>query len=123
MSYIVYRMIHLLGIFTLLIALAASAIHILRGGTRAGDPHRRTLAIAHGISAFLILLGGFGMLARLGIVHGGLPNWVYAKLTIWLLLSAAFMLVYRSTRFAGSLLIAMPFLALLAAAIAIYKPF
>jgi hypothetical protein len=63
------------------------------------------------------------MLARLGIVHGGLPNWVYAKLTIWLLLSAAFMLVYRSTRFAGSLLIATPFLALLAAAIAIYKPF
>jgi hypothetical protein len=28
----------------LLIALAASAIHILRVGTRAGDPHRRTLA-------------------------------------------------------------------------------
>lgn len=123
MPYIVYRLIHFLGIFTLLIALAAAGMHVLRGGTRRDNPFRRGIAIAHGSAAFLVLLGGFGMLARLGVAHGGLPPWIYLKLIIWAVLTGAFLLVYRGARLAGSVLIAMPLLAVLAAAIAIYKPF
>lgn len=123
MPYNVYRLIHFLGIFILLIALTAACVHGLRGGTRADNPNRRAIAIAHGSAAFLVLLGGFGMLARLGIVQGGLPTWIYLKLTIWLILTSALALVYRGSPVARTVLIAMPVLAVLAGAIAIYKPF
>ncbi len=120
-SYPVYKLIHFFGIITLVVALAAAGMHVLRGGTRADNPYRRLLGMAHGIGAFLVLLGGFGMLARLGVVHGGLPGWVYIKLAIWLLLGGAIVLVYRR-QYAGLVLGALPLLAAAAAATALYKP-
>lgn len=123
MSYNIYKLIHFLGIFALLTALAAGGMHALRGGTRADNPHRRLLGIAHGLSLFLILLGGFGMLARLGIVEGGLPGWIWAKLAIWLLLGGALALAARGRQAAAAVLIGVPLLALAAGAIALYKPF
>ena len=123
MPYSVYKLIHFLGIFALLITLTAACMHVLRGGTRADNPHRRTLGAVHGIAVFLILLGGFGMLARLGIVQGGLPTWIWLKLVIWVMLGFALMVIYRGVRFARPLMIAVPLFALLAAAIALYKPF
>lgn len=123
MPYEVYRLIHFLGIFVLLVTLAVPFMHMLSGGTRAGLPRRRTLALTHGAASFLVLLGGFGMLARLGIVHDGLPNWVLVKLTIWLALSAALALALRTTAGARAVLIGAPLLALLAAGIAMFKPF
>jgi hypothetical protein len=123
MPYPVYKLIHFLGIFVVLLALAAMSMHALRGGTRASDPHRRTLAIAHGVGGFLILLGGFGMLARLGIVQAGLPGWIWAKLTIWVVVGALIALAYRTRGLARLTLLAAPVLALAAAAIALYKPF
>ena len=59
MPYAVYKLVHFLGIFTLLTAMAATCMHVMRGGTRANNPHRRALGIAHGVAAFLILLGGW----------------------------------------------------------------
>jgi len=61
-------------------------------------------------------------LARLGMVDAGLPLWIYLKLAIWLLLGAALFVVYRGSRVAGPLMVAVPLLATLAAAIAYYKP-
>ena len=123
MPYDVYRLTHFLGIFVLLITLALPVLHMLSGGVRADLPHRRMIALAHGVASFLVLLGGFGMLARLGIVHSGLPGWILLKLTIWLALSAALALALRTTAGARAVLLGAPLLALLAAGIAIYKPF
>ena len=123
MPYPVYKLIHFLGMFTLVIVLAAASMHVLRGGTRHDNPYRKTFAIAHGIASFLIILGGFGMLARLGIVQGGLPGWVIAKLVIWALLSGAIAFVYRGPGLARTLLLSMPVFVVIAAAIALYKPF
>jgi hypothetical protein len=120
--YPVYKLVHLLGIFVLLTTLAVPLMHFVRGGTRADFPRRRTLAIVHGVASFLILLGGFGMLARLGIVQGGLPGWILLKLGIWLVLSTALAVALRTSVTARSVLLAAPLLALAAAAIAIYKP-
>ena len=80
MPYAVYKLMHFLGIFMLITALAATSMHVLRGGSRTDNPYRRVLGAAHGIAAALILTGGFGMLARLGVMHGALPNWIYVKL-------------------------------------------
>ena len=123
MPYAVYKVMHFLGIFMLITALAATSMHVLRGGTRADNPYRRALGITHGVAALLILTGGFGMLARLGVMHGALPNWIYAKLVIWLALAAAMMVPYRGQGPARALLIGVPLLALAAGAVALYKPF
>jgi hypothetical protein len=122
MPYPIYKLIHLLGLFSLLITVAIACTHLLRGGTRADLPRRRALAVTHGVASFLVLLGGFGMLARLGIAHGGLPGWILLKLGIWLLLSGALALALRVTGAARAVLVGTPLLALLAAAIALYKP-
>ena len=123
MPYAVYKLMHFLGIFMLITALAATSMHVLRGGSRSDNPHRRILGITHGMAALLILTGGFGMLARLNVMHGALPNWVYAKLAIWVALAAAMMVPYLGRSYARALLVAVPLLAVAAGAVALYKPF
>ncbi len=123
MPYSVYKLIHFLGMFTMVTALAAISMHAIRGGTRADNPHRRTLAAAHGIATFLVLLGGFGMLARLELIRGGLPAWVIVKLVIWVALAAALAVPNYGRGYARALLVALPLLAVSAAAVALYKPF
>jgi hypothetical protein len=123
MSYTVYKLMHFFGIFILVLALATRALHILRGGTRADDPYRRQVAAAHGVALLLILTGGFGMLARMGVMHTGLPAWIHVKLLLWALFGAALVLASRGKLGARAVLIAIPFLGITAAAVALYKPF
>ena len=123
MSYLTYKLMHFLGIFALLTALAATAMHAARGGTKADNPWRPALGATHGLAALLILTGGFGMLARMGAMHGALPAWVFVKLGIWVALAAAMALPYRRPSMAKPLLIVGPLLAVLAGATALYKPF
>ena len=122
MPYATYKLLHFFGIFIILVVVAAASMHTLRGGSRADMPYRRWFAIAHGLAALAVLTGGFGMLARLGSMHGALPGWVYAKIVIWGALGAALFLAYRRA-YALALLVAVPLLALAAGAIALYKPF
>ena len=123
MLYATYKLLHFLGIFVMLTALAAASMHVLRGGARADMPHRKWFAAAHGVAALLVLTGGFGMLARIGVMHGALPGWVYLKLVMWIALGGALFLAYRGQGWAKALLIAVPLLALAGGAVALYKPF
>ena len=127
-SYDVYKIVHYLGIFLLLVVLSAglaraAVLHRAPEPTPAADPWRRRLLAGHGVALFLVLLGGFGMLARLEITHGlGLPGWIWAKLGIWVVLGAA-VAARRSRPLATAGLAAVPLLALLAGWVALYKPF
>ena len=121
-SYPVYKIVHLLGIFLLIVALGGISIHAANGGTRSESTTRRLTAILHGLGALIILVSGFGLLARLGIT-GGLPAWIWAKLVIWLLLSAAIALPYRRPDWGKPLAVILPLLAVLAAYFALFKPF
>ena len=123
MPYAAYKLMHYLGMFTMITVLAALGMHVLRGGSRADLPHRRSLSIVHGVAVALILTGGFGMLARLDIVQGGLPTWIYIKLVIWLALAGAIAFPFYGARYARALLVALPVLAAAAGATALYKPF
>jgi hypothetical protein len=122
-TYSVYRVVHLLGIFLLLVILGGLSY----GATRAdagGAVSRRTGMILHGLALFIVLLGGFGLLARLGIVHGmNWPGWVWAKVFIWALLGAAVVVPRRKPEWAGALLLLLPVLGGVAAWLAIFKPF
>jgi Na+/H+ antiporter NhaB len=78
--------------------------------------------MVHGLGVLFILVGGFGMLARLGLVSA-MPGWIIAKLVIWVLVASAAGWVYRGAGVARAFLLALPFIALLAAFFALYKPF
>jgi NADH:ubiquinone oxidoreductase subunit 6 (subunit J) len=122
-SFALYRLIHFIGIVIVFLALGGTLMHVLNGGTRETSRWRKPAAIGHGIALFVILLGGFGMMARMGVAHGMFPGWIWAKLAIWILLGAAIALPYRVPRSAKALALAVPLLGALAAYFAIYKPF
>ena len=124
MSYVAYKLIHLLGIFTLFVALAGMAAHAASGHAKAENSSYRSLLILHGLGALIALTGGFGLMARVGVTHGEMfPGWIWTKLVLWLLVGGAIALPYRSRPLARSLLFALPLLGLLGAYLANYKPF
>ncbi len=125
-SYTVYKVVHYTGVFLLMVALSATlarAAALWRDSEESVDPWARRLIAAHGTALFLILLGGFGMLARLDVTEGlALPSWIWAKLGIWVILGG-FVAARRSPRLATPALLLVPVLAALAGWIALYKPF
>ncbi len=98
-SYAVYKIIHLVGVLMVFLALGGVATHAINGGDKSHS-WRIPLAITHGLGLLISLVGGFGLLARLGIIHGGLPGWALAKLGIWLVLGGAIGLLIRKPNLA-----------------------
>ena len=123
MPYEAYKVLHVLGILFLFVALGGVALHAWNGGTKQENQGRKAATAMHGLGLFFILLAGFGMLARLGIIQGGLPGWVWAKLVLWLVIGGLFLLPYRRPSLAKPVFFLLPLLGALAAALAIYKPF
>ena len=121
-SHQLYNLVHVIGIVLVVTALAGAAVLARTRGDHEARETRRMLAVLHGIGAFLVLLGGFGMLARLDIVQGGLPGWIWVKLGVWAALAAALLLPYRRPAMARALVLSLPVLVGLAAWMALYKP-
>lgn len=122
MSYETYKLIHYTGIFLATSALAGLAFVSTVAKSFADHPWRKMAVMAHGIGLFLVLLGGFGMLARLGLT-AGLPGWVIGKLGIWLLLGGALVVAKRAPRLALPLWLGTVFASVAAAYLALSKPF
>jgi hypothetical protein len=80
-----YKWLHLVGVFLILFAFGSL---IFRSSAKAESPDfsKRWLSVAHGVGMLLSLVGGFGMLARLGISGQEWPWWVSVKFAIWLAL-------------------------------------
>lgn len=124
LSHSAYNVVHVVGIILIMAALGALALHAMNGGTRESNSARGLIAGLHGLGAFLVLLGGFGMLARIGFEHGAaFPGWLVVKIVIWLVLAGSVVVPYRRASLARALLLALPVLGGLAAFLAIYKPF
>jgi hypothetical protein len=125
-SYSVYKIIHYVGIFTVVASLGAflARVAVVDHGPGQKDPWRRNLVIGHGTGLFLILLGGFGMLARLDVTSGlSLPGWIWAKLVLWVALGAMVTIGKRAPNLAAALAVLAPILAMLAGITAHTKPF
>jgi uncharacterized membrane protein len=124
LPYTFYKVLHIIGIVLLMSALGGVTVHVINGGTRQSNRIRGLVAGLHGLGALCILVGGFGMLARLGFKHGSMfPGWLLVKLAVWLLLAASLTIAYRRPGLARPLYVALPILGGLAAYMAIYKPF
>ena len=123
LSHQLYNVVHIVGIILAMSALGGAAV-LAMAGSSASKPPRRLLAVLHGFGVFLILVGGFGMLARLGIMHGGgFPAWIWVKLCVWVIVAVALFLALRKPALARPTLLALPVLGGVAAYMAIYKPF
>ena len=117
-----YEVLHIIGIAMLFVAIGGVAVHAANGGTKSVSNTRPIVGSLHGIGALLILTGGFGMLARMGMMQGGFPMWLWGKIIIWTILSAIGLLPYRKAELARPFLFVLPLLAGAAVYLALYKP-
>ncbi|MDQ8159650.1 MAG: hypothetical protein P3B76_04545 [Gemmatimonadota bacterium] len=119
-----YEILHIIGIAMLFVAIGGVATHAANGGSKATSTTRPLMGSMHGVGALLILVGGFGMLARLGFLHGSsFPGWLWVKIIVWVILSAVVLLPYRRPALARPFLLLLPLLAGVAVYMALYKPF
>ena len=81
-SYEFYKVLHLLSIILFAAFLGYSFAPI--------TPSKK-VKIFTGVLGLLIFVAGMGLLARLGIGHGGMswPGWIIAKVALWLLLTVS----------------------------------
>ncbi|HVS13316.1 MAG TPA: hypothetical protein VMV46_05305 [Thermoanaerobaculia bacterium] len=122
MSYSLYKVLHLLAAFLVLAALGAQAAHAATGQAKSSNPLRKLTGALHGAGLLVILVAGFGALAKLGF-GASFPGWVWAKAAIWLLFAGAVAVPYRAPHLAKHLLWLLPALGALAGYLALYKPF
>jgi uncharacterized membrane protein SirB2 len=117
-----YKIMHVFGIALLICGLAGLWGVSLLSTKPIEASLRRRLALIHGLGMTLVLVGGFGMLARLGIM-GNWPGWVYAKLVIWVVFGASLVLAKRKARWGSKLLLFWAGLVGFATYLALLKPF
>lgn len=119
-SYQFYLYLHLLGIGALFFVLGGLFLHAVNGGTKETNVMRKPAAAMHGIALFLILLSGFGMLARIGSSTSEL--WVLLKVLIWVSMGAVIVIPLRKQQLARPLWYVMPLVLLLAGWVVTEKP-
>lgn len=121
MSYEFYKILHICGLMLLFFGLS-SAMTLKMAGVQFTGAVKKLAFITHGVGLFIMLVGGFGLLARLGFVHG-MPNWAIAKIVIWVLLGGAISVAKRKGQIGWPLMILFVGLGTTAAWLAIAKPF
>ncbi len=122
MSVEFYKIMHLVGIMLVFMSLGGLCLHAMNAGTKESNKVRKIVASTHGFGLVLILVAGFGLLAKhqLSLMSSA---WVWPKLLIWLILGGITVLIYRKPTSAKILWGLLPLLGLVAAYLAIAKPF
>ncbi len=120
--YSVYKVIHLIGILMVFLAVGGVTMHVINGGGREHS-WRKAIGITHGFGLILALVGGFGLLARLGVAQGPMPGWAMAKIGIWLIFAIMVGIVIRKKSWAKSLWVITLCLGGVATYLAGSKPF
>lgn len=113
-----YQVLHLLGVILLFFSLGGMVLRQFGGGST-GDDGRKTAGMTHGIALIILLVSGFGLLAKLQL---GMPHWVWVKLGLWLLLGAMVVLVRKLPWYSKLWWLLIPVLGLIAAYLGVFKP-
>lgn len=113
MDYQTYKILHIA--FALFAASFTGVSFLAASG-------QKWVKIAGGVVSLLILVTGFGILAKLGFHGEQWPLWVKLKIGIWVLIAVLGpVLAKRLTRYRGLAYAGLMFLFVSAAALAIWK--
>ena len=93
--YAIYYPIHFIGIFLTFMCIGAMCIYCKNGGTKEENPSRKFLAITHGFSLLLVIVGGMGLMKATGAAVNGFPAWINIKMAIWLIVGMSSMIIYK----------------------------
>lgn len=121
MSYEFYKVLHVSGMVLTLFGLFGLA-SVLWNDAAPKPGLRKLWMISHGVGLLLLIVAGFGLLARLGLARQ-VPDWAYAKMGIWFLLGAILSLIKRKPRNAPVWIALIFVLVILAISFAVTKPF
>jgi uncharacterized membrane protein SirB2 len=119
MDYNTYKILHVVGLVLLMLGLGA-----ILGAGREAAKARRFGGMLHGLGLLVMVVAGFGMMARLEIMGVSTwPMWLIAKMAIWVVVAILPVLVKKQIvpGAIGWLLAAA--LAATAAWLALTKPF
>ena len=118
-----YKILHIVGIIAVFGSLFA--VLALSNSESGLSKKSKSLYFAlHGIGLLIVLIAGFGMLARMQMMTmSEWPLWVWIKLGIWLLLGAAIVIAKKRAHLEGALILFFISIAMTAATLAIIKPF
>ena len=119
-SYDFYKLMHFLGLFMAFSSLGGQFAMALNDHDSKKPPARKWIGMVHGIGLLLVLVGGFGMLARLKL---GFPVWSMMKVVIWVAFGGLGFLAARKKSLAGAIWLATLALGVLAAYLARSKSF
>jgi len=90
MPYQFYHVMHLIGVFMIFLAYGGMIVRSATGSDNKGL--RRLGSLTSGIGLVLVLVGGFGLLARLNY---GWPLWILIKVGIWVALGGLIAVINR----------------------------
>ncbi len=120
MSYEFYRILHFTGLAAFFICVGA----LFQFPYLSEDkkiPLKKFWMKIHGAALLLIILGGFGMYARLALPPP-IPHWIWGKLCIWLFFGGSLTLFIRKPKMAKLTLLLILLCAAAAFTLVRYKP-
>ena len=121
MSLLAYKTIHIISIMLLFTAFGGLLL-AARAGVQTGVS-RKLAGITHGIALLLILVSGFGALAKIGMSNPAIwPGWLWAKVLIWLVFGAVIVVIRRAPSTTPILWWILPLLGGIAAYLALNNP-
>tara|TARA_B110001454_G_C12723310_1_gene436570 strand:+ start:55406 stop:55765 length:360 start_codon:yes stop_codon:yes gene_type:complete len=91
MPYEFYKVLHYTGLFLTFTSLSGYIFYLV---SNKSNEKKKLFSILHGLGLLLLLVSGFGLAARLGLVSQ-LPVWVYIKIAIWLAVGASLAIIKR----------------------------
>jgi predicted membrane channel-forming protein YqfA (hemolysin III family) len=118
MSLPFYKILHLIGILMLFLSIGGAIIRAAID--QKNEKLEKFVLINHGTSLLIIVVAGFGMLAKLGMVFS---TWVVVKIIIWLLMGALIMPIKKMPEKRTVWWVTALVLGSISAYMAIYKPF
>lgn len=114
-----YKLLHFIGLFSVFASLGAGLLQAMNTGQKE-HASKKWLAIWHGVGLLVVLVAGFGLLAK---GKFGFQPWVIGKIVIWLALGGVTALISRKPGMAKIIWIGIIALGGLAAYLGGYKPY
>jgi len=120
MTFEFYKILHIIGIIMLFLGVGGAVVNSILNTK--SNPIEKFVLMNHGVGLLIIIIAGFGMLAKMG---GGMqfPGWIIIKVVIWLVMGALIMFIKKKPGLKTLWWYLALTLGTLAGYLALFKPF